>query len=307
MTSAYKIRFSSMIIKKLFLQEFLKKYTNKNNEIWQKVEIKRHNYFDSNQELPKWCFLPQMAWRELAQKHLNGTSKTRNSEHSLYELQSIASWRYTQGMYEFDKHLYDSLQRTPIHAYIPLTILKSLPEWSLFIKTKNLTLPSSNKEILGFWVSLSYCDITTSEHLLMTFLFDDCSTALARIEINDKLTIHQALSAMTIYHDLPLGGEKALNPISQSLLNSALALVLYICSHYESIRSDSAKQGPAIPTPKKTRRNGVKVFAASGITHWHVAPNETIKNNLSLPPILSHINRPHWIASPSGQLKWLPY
>ena len=113
---------------------------------------------------PSWCFASLGACKEITSVYQkrSGTDVTLGDNEALA---ALAAWRYTQGIYEFEENVYKALTQPGFKNNLPVEVIKTLPEWCVYIKTPNIGL------IKGFFAHLDYDFMTNVTQLC--FLLDD--------------------------------------------------------------------------------------------------------------------------------------
>lgn len=245
--------------------------------------------------------------------------------------QCLGTWRMTQGIYRIDPTLYAALVDTPITGDIPAEVLTYLPEWCVYVETPGMTVPSTTDDVpvLGLWYWLDAnprCGLTLCIGI-------DIGRQPPLIVQHVPLigTIEQAIDeTMREWTDAyARGNAKRLPPpdyaaAARAWLPPVLSLVLYLCSRASDI---SGRGQPGNPTAHHARRQGDRLYAASGPRRWDVgvrlgaalraayagtggdAGDERPRSAMR-----PHIRRAHWhtyLSGPRGhernrELKWMP-
>lgn len=173
-------------------------------------------------------------------------------------LAALAAWRPTQGIYRFDRDLFEALARTPVSGELPCELLHRLPAWAVYVEA-----PTDLHDVLGwrgFFAHLEYDPnhgseelrllIDTSDGLLPVPLHLgpwDLGTALARA--GERASAHRealGLGAIQPGHLSRLAG----------LYAPMVSLLLYLCAE----EADYAR--PPWPRPKRTKERLWRLFPA---------------------------------------------
>ncbi|MDN0082395.1 hypothetical protein QU487_06460 [Crenobacter sp. SG2305] len=221
---------------------------------------------------------------------------------------TLATWRMTQGIYRFDPALYRPLIETPLSGDLPADVLLRLPEWCVYIETPDLEVPRrdgrGDSPLNGAWARISRePDGTPTLTIGLDIPGDDGFT-------HQHLPLRGTLDS-SIQFVLDTWGEHdpAASPIIRSYLEPIINLLLYLCSEAPDI---AGKGQPANPEPKRTRRDGWKLFPASGPKKWDVGVRvgaalrkayheaETGQGDGSHAGPRPHIRRAHWHGFRSG-------
>lgn len=268
--------------------------------IWQQVQIMRDSRGKDLPQWPNWCFLPMAGWLSIV-SHQNGRHLIPNSEDSqaMPLVAALGTWRYTQGIYEFDGDLLTSLTDSIVTGELPTDVLLRLPEWCLYF-----ALPSGG----GYFVHLEW-DANT-ERTELRFLVDSPAfysepfplimhigpwtvTEAFERSIHESRLIAQSMRSS----DFP---EFSSNVIEHgaSLLHRLLPPVLYLCSDEPDLSGEEAGLRPGNPQMTKTKQ-GPKLFAPPRPRVWKVG--QTIGDTLRQQGHSSefqgrraHVRRAHW-------------
>jgi hypothetical protein len=195
------------------------------------------------------------------------------------ELAALAAWRMGQGVFRFDPALQAALALTPITRELPAFLLQRLPQWGVYIECDlaGSAAASAAAPVRGFWAWLDRgvrgaaidmlwiaWDLAGVEALQVTAVplvgsLADGVEAAAR-------QWREAQAAGAVDDAAPAGRWQALF----ERLPAALSLVLYLCAADADLACRAQPAQPANPVPKKTRREGLRLFAADGVTPWDV-------------------------------------
>lgn len=283
---------------------------------------------------PDWCFAPMAAAYDIVSEG----GKNPMPLHMIADvarLAAVAAWRVTQGIYRYDKSLYDALIDTPIAGDLPAEVLYRMPEWCVYIETPGLEWLDA--PLYGFWAHLE-SDVNTQRPELRLLLDGEAELTPFPIHIG-KWPLSEAVSRAIDVGRLNASsmlGVKVPHE-AQSIIQNAVpssltptfaplvSLLLYLCA-------DEADLGvgvnrPSRPTPTRTRR-GMRIFPPDNPTTWDVGvrigaamraaykATDTDQTDVNFETgkarPRAHIRRAHWHAFHAGvgrserRLKWLP-
>lgn len=222
---------------------------------------------------------------------------------------TLACWRMTQGIYRIDPALYDALVSTDLAGDIPGDVLMRLPEWCVYIETPGLQLIGRDRkmhDLAGAWVRL---DREPSGQDDLIILLDIDGVPLRETHTL-PLTSSLAASIETILAEWgQTGPVEAITAYLRPIIN----LALYLCAGDDI----SGKHGaPGNPTPKRTRRDGWRLFPADGPRTWDVGVRmgaalrrayqaEQVAGDTEPTgrTVRAHVRRAHWHGFRSGPRK----
>lgn len=147
---------------------YLREIRSRYDEPWIQVEDFRRARGKGLPAWPEWCYLPLAASYAI----VSGGGSNRVPLERMPEvgvLGALATWRVTQGIYEYDQTILDALAATPIEGDIPTEVLYRLPEWCPYILTPGVTLPGLGDALHGFFAHLEW-DAKTTRHELRLVL-----------------------------------------------------------------------------------------------------------------------------------------
>jgi len=258
---------------------------------------------------PQWCFLPMAGWIELVRERLGNEGLEQYGE-EIARVAAIGTWRYSQGIYNFDDELYNALMASEHNGKIPVELFKNLPEWSLYIPIKSDDVVFDGEKINGFWVHLEF-DVNTGREELR-FLFNTQNGLLLPAILHLQYeTLDESLKSVLEVSIENLGQSdnelvKLLVDTQQEqkkIIKKVLPLVLYLVS--EPPEEDEHIKNPTLgyPTLKKTKK-GFRLFPARGIKKWKVGENigETLRKERASAMSghsagtkkAPHLRRGHW-------------
>lgn len=289
---------------------------------WKNVEI----FLKSNgQDLPKWpswCFLPMAAWYAI----VSGGGSNRlglDMIGDVAKLAAIGTWRYSQGIYRFDRDFFDCLYRTIPSGELPADVLYRLPEWCIYVETPDTRW--LNDEMHGFWCHLEW-DVNTQRHELRLLM--NTAAALVPVVLHvGKWTLTEAVDRaiseslrQAAAHRFAVGLQSEHSEILTSQLYGIVSLLLYICSEEPEIDDDRQPGSfPQRPQPKRTK-HGWRLFPAEKPRIWSLGSKsgQALRvaqvyesDGRTLKP---HLRRAHWHGFWKGAkdserkffYKWLP-
>lgn len=127
--------------------------------IWRAAEAERAAYMQDSQDWPSIVYLPLLraGLAAMTAIHATGAEPPRSPGElspAAVTTQGLAAWRMPQGIYRYDRTLYDALLATPVTGDIPADLLLRLPEWCVYIETPDMTVPISGggaAPVSGLW------------------------------------------------------------------------------------------------------------------------------------------------------------
>ena len=292
---------------------------------------------------PQWCYLPLHGAYAIVSGGGDNVVPFERAHH-VGILGALAAWRVTQGIYRFDPALYGAVIDTPLERDLPREPLYRLPEWCVYVETPDLIwqVAGESRPIHGVWAHLDWDErIEGAPHDELRLVRD---TARMPEEALDPLhgcipiplilgegTIAEALARVLAsgavearQHGLQPPAELTDAHIVAPALWPIVSLVLYLCADGADI-GEGAK--PMNPQPKRTRRHGLRLFAADRPTVWNVGVRlgaalragyqraETVEREAGQSGRASpraHVRRGHWhtLLARAGRterrIKWLP-
>lgn len=130
------------------------------------VDIFIQARLEGEYEWPRWCFLPLNAWLAISERWHEGEDPHETASR-MNTIAAPSTWRYTQGLYEFDPDIYTELMASDFTGKLPCESLLRLPEWCVYIKTPLLS--DEGGDIEGFFVLLEF-DVNTGQKELRMYL-----------------------------------------------------------------------------------------------------------------------------------------
>ncbi len=279
------------MIKEIRPRKLLNDFKRKYPDAWKAVDEFRKRKGEEYLNWPDWCYIPLTATYTYIEHKATLEGKNIKDSQYFYLLNDIgvmaalASWRVTQGIYRFDRDIYEEIIKTPILGNIPHEVLYQLPEWCVYIDTPGLKF--AGNPLAGFFAHLEYD--TSSGHTELRFVFDFEKENIdpdipnwsnAPIHLGEW-TLKEAIrkTAEESYYNIKknecdtfgietrvLKSEKFVSE-SISEFSPLVSLVLYLCSANGEI--DHKGQQPTKPKPTKTKR-GMRLFPPNKPTVWDV-------------------------------------
>lgn len=244
---------------------------------------------------PDWCLCPMAAGTAIISRgRTPDPFLLLKHPNILAVIAAIAAWRYTKGVYIFDRSLTEALIKTKLNDSLPLEILYKLPRWSSYVQLpENVIYNSMGNEIAGFYVHLEYdtkggpselrflVDYRSGKELqpLILYIMQNGSISVGVDEMLKVSNERQKKFFGSHITDFLFG---KVSDFTLNTINQLLPFVLYLCA-------DNVE----MPTPVTVPVLSNKMFPAKNITY----------NYLSLPEIDSvnqsqgkkpHIRRAHW-------------
>ncbi len=280
---------------------------------WRQADLFRADRGKDVPDWPQWCFLPFGAWYAIVSASLRSDRVDPRHIGDVARLAALGAWRSTQGVYRFDRELFDALVSTPVAGKLPHEVLYHLPEWCVYIETDGMTW--SDAPLYGFFAHLEH-DANTGRPELRLLL--DAELALLPVVLHlGEWSLDESIARATDLANvhastvgLPAAGSAERKAI-RNWIEPLVSLVLYLCS--ESAEIGTGERKPVTPTPKRTKR-GSQLFPADRPTTWDVGVRlgsalrrarqdaEGDGSGTHGSP-RAHIRRSHWHSFRSGPTK----
>lgn len=183
----------------------------------------------------------------------------------------------TQGIYRFDPAIYDAVRDTPLDREIPHEILYRLPEWCVYVETPGLAIGEANGALAGVFAHLEH-DVNSNQRELRLLLDVDQDGSMALLPLPLHLGAWSLAESIDRMLDqasaasLARGGPsvpRALVGVLRPALAPVVSLLLYLCSQAAEIGGANGRS-PGNPQPKRTRRDGWRLFPAEAPRTWEV-------------------------------------
>lgn len=242
-----------------------------------------------------------------------------------YRLMFLGTWRYGKGVYRFNRFIYKALTKdTQVNGIIPSSVLFNLPEYCLYIETKNLEY--FGDQILGFWVMLNWrgskeeliqaegeerCELmimlnnkdnpwATPQDYMPIIIKDDTLENCIKESISYAKRMHEEIDEDS-YHERIYDEVRISNDLE--LFKHIMPLILYLCSEEPEIDLDR-KPGiqPMKPPVTKTNKHGDLIFPVEKPKIWEVGEKlgDKIRDGIERKEgglrdgVVPHIRRAHW-------------
>ena len=240
----------------------------------QKVNGFRQNgLFGLGPEWPGWCFLPPACFGIIVEDALGKSASEKDIAVDMPILGTLATWRYSQGIYRIEPVLLKETAATPLNGEMPAPRFRHLPQWCLYVETPGMQW--NGEPLHGFWTALSWNHETHAETLLI--LLDkesELETCLmdvgpwsVREGVQKVFGFTKTNCLMLNEPDFTGGGDPA--KLAEAL-TPLISIVLYLCSDTARIEHEHAPGlRPTNPRARKTR-HGWKMFPPAGPTVWKV-------------------------------------
>jgi hypothetical protein len=306
---------------------------------WRHVDTLRAARGTGVPHWPEWCFLPTRYAHVIATGGIGGRLPYEHSHHSSV-LAALAAWRSSQGIYRFDRTLYDAVRRTPLNRDLPHEPLLRLPEWCPYIETPNLVwaIEGEERPIHGAWAYLDWDEqIASPTHGELRLVLDAARTSREALDpgfgcipipLMGKGTIAECLDRVLKFgiEQARARGFETPRALSNTtfvarILWPIVSLFLYLCTEAQEIGNGIGR--PERPQPTRTR-HGARLFPPDRPTTWDVgvrmgADLRRAHHYQSDPDseptgrrVRGHVRIFHWhtfLAGPNRterRLKWLP-
>lgn len=289
---------------------------------------------DGEYQWPDWCFMPISAWLAIAERWHEGEDRMETVSR-MAEIVAPCTWRYTQGVYEFDPDIYTELMASDFTGKLPSESLLRLPEWCVYIRTPLLS--DAGGEIEGFFAFLE-SDYNTGRKELRLYLDRVGRETMEPIVLHlGDWTLDESIERMIEVSienlkrqgmDADFLDAKAEFDHMRRLAKQLLPLVLYLCTEEPEIQDrDVPNWEPHNPKPKKIRGE-FRMMPAKKPHHYMLgtktgaalrkARREAFEHEPTGRTVTPHIRRAHWHGFWTGPrkgpqavnqkfvLKWLP-
>lgn len=270
---------------------------------------------------PDWCYVPVHG----AYAVVSGGGEARvpyGRSHHTGIVAALAAWRMSQLIIRYDPALYAPLIDTPVSGDLPTELLYRLPVWCLYLETPEVRF--EGRPVHGAWVHLDWTADGPDE---LRLVLDTATAPEAALDAEAGLvpiplllgegTVADALQRVFASGERQAAahGYVAALPAADharkvaEALAPILSLLLYLCSE----AADWGSAPPVNPAPKRTRRDGWRLFAADGPRTWDVgvrmgaalrrayAAEQTGQAGEHAGP-RGHVRRAHWHGFRSGPL-----
>lgn len=291
------------------LSDLVKKHPH----VWESVEYVRKLRGKSLPNWPSYCYLPIAAGISVATRTHEPTTFQEQVEAAWDGafIAALATWRQTKGIYHFHPELLGALWDTPVTGDLPVSILKRLPEWCVYL---HINHPLYTGETLyGAWAHLEADGTGSAEELRLLLNIDD---QLIPIPVNLGGTLKDGIDGLLNESAFSEDDVKQIIDVDNAkqditkLAEPVISLLLYLCSDAPEI---DGRGTPGNPRPTKTKR-GWRIFPANQPRAWTVgarigatlqaARKHTATDKETLPSGRArprpHIRRAHWALRWTG-------
>lgn len=295
---------------------------------WKQVDIFRQSRGVDLPEWPAWCFMPMAAWYAIVGADAGVDRLPLNLVGDVARLAALGTWRYSQGVYQFDPDAAAAMTGSVLHGEIPTDVLLRLPEWCVYIEMPD-DYRWDDERLYGFFAHLEW-DANTHRRELRLLLDTESMLATQILHLG-QWTVTEAVDRwfgeaekQSVIHkiDAPFELRAAAVEHYGAAINPLLSMLLYLCSDEPEItdrRHPEAK--PSRPTPTRTKK-GWRLFPPAKPKLWTVG-NETGEqlrkaHNENTQPtgrtVKTHLRRGHWHGYWTGPrsgdqrfiYKWMP-
>lgn len=185
---------------------------------------------------------------------------------------TMATWRMTQGIYRVDPTLYPRIIDKPINGDLSAEVLQRLPEWCIFVETPGLKARSprgGEVDVLGAWARQDI-EMGTRRRTLAIALLVPGDTQMPHQYLPLEGSLERSIdSVIQSWRDTSADLPAEAIEVAMSYMRPIINLLLYIASAGDFSRRGKSAH-PSNPEPKRTRRDGWKLFPASWPTEWDV-------------------------------------
>lgn len=200
-------------------------------------------------------------------QYLTGTRTDAEVSSAISNFTTLACWRMTQGIYRLDPAIYEHVVDTPLTGDLPVDVFERLPEWCVYVETPGVSVPTQDGDsvpMLGAFARLDqspdggrYLEITCNL---------EAAPGLLPVGLRLQGSVEQAIDA--ILAQWQQDGDASYIAGVRAYVEPVLNLLLYIATQSNDI---AGKHGaPGNPEPKRTRRDGWRLFPADGSRIWDV-------------------------------------
>lgn len=281
-------------------------------------------------EWPEWCYLPMGYMGRIVAHEWNRSTFTKEDyETTNAVFSAVNTWRVSRGIYRFDPTLAGELVDQEL-AEFPTEVLKSLPEWCVYIETPFLD------KTAGFFAHLDTGKQGDEAELRLLLLRKEGFTGYhfpmcigmnidQSIRLADQRLLEES-DDVYYYHD-PLSEEEIEE--FKHKVKPLFNLLLYLCSvnaeyftkrrpRREVLPNGQAKQAKASSYWKMGYRIGATIRAyqnGQGLEQYDVLErNHTLHSAREHNAPSPHVRRAHWHSFWTGPrdgerelvVKWLP-
>lgn len=295
---------------------------------------------------PPYVYVPlEATWAVILGDEPGPPPPTDPRVHDVAPLTALAGWRLTKGIYRFAPELFEELWESPFKGPIPVEPLRHLPEYVVYVETPGqvylgeplkgffafvtVDLTHGNEELYLFWdygeepPGLSHTVVHLGGLTVEEGLREAAGEGIAHLSPEERKLVAERFRLKE--EDLEAALESSIQ-INREFAERALSLLFFLALSDDIKNPRNPEQKPRRPTPKATRRRGLRFFAADGPTTWDVgvrfatalrksyqqAGHATGTSRKKRP----HVRRAHWHGYWVGprndpekrhlELRWLP-
>ncbi len=295
---------------------------------WKQVDIFRQSRGVDLPEWPAWCFMPMAAWYAIVSADAGVDRLPMHLIGDVARLAALGTWRYSQGVYQFDPDLAAAMTGTVLHGEMPTDVVLRLPEWCVYIEMPDDYL-WDDERLHGFFAHLEW-DVNTQRRELR-LLLDTERALLPHILHLGPWTVTEAIDRwfkeaerQALQHRISMPDTMLqMQAIEHygAAINPLLSMLLYLCSDEPDIRDRAYPDAkPSRPTPTRTKK-GWRLFPADKTRVWSIGDDIGQQLRQSSPPsadtgrtVKAHLRRGHWHGYWTGPragdrkfiYKWIP-
>lgn len=238
-----------------------------------------------------------------------------------YELATLATWRYTKGVYKFSKELQTELLRTEFKGNMPVEVFDNFPEYSVcleFAEPISICLDKNEFETDLLWVTLMSFDDADKKLIIITaFNEKNNSWDTFPIPLDERIgleTFGKAFKEIAKYKNF-----NKENKLYTDNVRKILPFILYLVSDKPDIKDTVSDKYEPTKIQEVVRKGEVRLFPANKVkvfnagqefaSRLHKYYEVTSKGGTVKP----HIRRGHWHTYWTGKrdgkrtakLQWL--
>ncbi|WP_270666788.1 MULTISPECIES: hypothetical protein [unclassified Aeromonas] len=246
-------------------------------------------YGDEYGEWPSWCLLPKNAWiliAEMKRAADEGPHYTELTDETLIQatmvasdLEAIATWSLTQGIYRFEPTVFEHLCQSPPSPKPSKRLLHRLPEHAVYIETAGL----HNLGLAGFWAHMGYYQETDNACLNFLLNLDDGLVPLM-VPLGDWPHSDALRYSMDIIEECGEGMTEDSVAREMELLPKCLALVTFLCEDKADIDDPNNHNDTPKRIALKPDYPGPQLYLAKRSRVWRVGHRTSKKWKKNPPP-----------------------
>jgi len=222
---------------------------------------------------PKWCLLPASCFGHIVTDEMEGKESLEAIHYHMIELATLATWRYSQGIYRFHPFLLMEILQAPFAGPMPVERFHHMPQWSVYVDTPNMNW--FGEALHGFWGHLAWDSIRDVETLV--FLLDKGNGLEVVAVETGPWSVREGIQRIDdeareycLKNNISPSEPKYSAEETATALAPLVSMLLYLCSETAEIEHEHTPGlRPANPQPKKTR-HGLKMFPPAQPTFWRV-------------------------------------